>query len=114
MALAHDMHARDPQAHPALVRVYGLARQMLKTRAAYYDALNHAQRLLGIAHDSVAIDVTPWVQWFVQAFARACIASQAVVMYASEKAQFRLRAAQCHTNPRQPPWLCPCLPAGRH
>lgn len=27
------------------LRVHGMAHQMLKTRAAYYDALNHAQRL---------------------------------------------------------------------
>ncbi|MHB8947827.1 MAG: DUF4172 domain-containing protein [Rhodoferax sp.] len=112
MALAQDMHAQDPQASPALVRVFGMARQMLKTRAAYYDALNHAQRLRGIALDPTAINATPWVQWFVQAFTRACIASQAVVMEASEKAQFRLRAAQCHINPRQSKVLERLLEAG--
>ncbi len=112
MALAQDMHAQDPQANPALVRVYGLAHQMLKTRAAYYDALNHAQRLRGIAPEATAIDATPWVQWFVQAFTRACIASQAVVMDATEKAQFRLRAAQCHISPRQSKVLERLLEAG--
>ncbi len=97
MALAQDMHAKDsepsPEASPALVRVYGLAHQMLKTRAAYYDALNHAQRLRGIGPEASTIDATPWVQWFVQAFTRACITSQAVVRDATDKAQFRLRAA---------------------
>ncbi len=112
MALAQDMHAQDPQASPALVRVYGLAHQMLKTRATYYDALNHAQRLRGIAPEAKAIDATPWVQWFVQAFTRACVASQAVVMDATEKAQFRLRAAQCHINPRQSKVLERLLQAG--
>ena len=112
MALAQDMHAQDPQANPALVRVYGLARQMLKTRAAYYDALNHTQRLRGIAPEAIAIDATPWLQWFVQAFTRACVASQAVVMDATEKAQFRLRAAQCHINPRQSNVLERLLEAG--
>jgi len=112
MALAQDMHAQDPQANPALVRVYGMARQMLKTRAAYYDALNHAQRLRGIAPDAPAIDATPWVQWFVQAFTQACVASQAVVRDATEKAQFRLRAAQCHINPRQSKVLERLLDAG--
>ena len=112
MALAQDMHAQDPQANPALVRVYGLAHQMLKTRAAYYDALNHAQRLRGIAPDAGTIDATPWVQWFVQAFTRACVASQAVVLDASEKAHFRLRAAQCHVNPRQSKVLERLLEAG--
>ncbi len=114
MALAQDMHAHDPQADPALVRVYGMARQMLKTRAAYYDELNAAQRLRGMASESEAatLDATPWVQWFVQAFTRACIASQAVVLDATEKAQFRLRAAQCQTNPRQNKVLERLLEAG--
>lgn len=112
MALAQDMHAQDPQASPALVRVYGLAHQMLKTRTAYYDGLNNAQRLRGVAPDAKTIDVTPWVQWFVQAFTRACIASQAVVRDATDKAQFRLRAAQCHINPRQSKVLERLLEAG--
>ena len=112
MALAQDMHAHDPEASPALVRVYGLAHQMLKTRAAYYDALNHAQRLRGIAPDANTIDATPWVQWFVQAFTRACVASQAVVRDATDKAQFRLQAAQCHINQRQSKVLERLLEAG--
>jgi Fic family protein len=112
MALAQDMHAQDPQANPALVRVYGLAHQMLKTRAAYYDALNHAQRLRGVAPEVIAIDATPWVLWFVQAFTQACIASQSVVRDATDKAQFRLRVAQCQTNERQRKVLERLLDAG--
>lgn len=112
MALAQDMHAQDPQASPMLVRVFGLAHQMLKTRAAYYDALNHAQRLRGIAPEAAAIDATPWVQWFVQAFTRACVASQAVVRDATDKTHFRLRAAQCNINPRQSKVLERLLEAG--
>ncbi|PUE05985.1 cell filamentation protein Fic [Limnohabitans sp. T6-5] len=112
MALAQDMHAQDPQASPALVRVYGLAHQMLKTRAAYYDALNHAQRLRGIAPEASTLDATPWVQWFVQAFTHACRASQAVVRDATVKAQFRQQAAQCHINPRQSKILERLLAAG--
>jgi hypothetical protein len=112
MALAQDMHAQDAQASPALVRVYGMAHQMLKTRAAYYDALNYAQRLRDIAPGAGEIDVTLWVLWFVQAFTRACIASQAVVRDATDKAQFRLRAAQCQTNARQRKVLERLLEAG--
>jgi Fic family protein len=112
MALAQDMHAQDPHASPVLVRVYGLAHQMLKTRAAYYDALNHAQRLRGVAPEAAAIGATPWVLWFVQAFTRACVASQAVVRDATDKAHFRLRAAQCHINPRQSKVLERLLEAG--
>jgi Fic family protein len=112
MALAQDMHAHDPEASPALVRVYGLAHQMLQTRAAYYDALNHAQRLHHVAPEASTIDATPWVQWFVEAFTRACITSQAVVRDATDKAQFWLRAAQCHINPRQSKVLERLLEAG--
>lgn len=86
---------------PNSIWVYGMARQMLQTRAAYYDALNAAQRLRGIAPEATTLDVTSWVQWFVQTFTRACVASQNVVRGSAEKAQFRLRAAQCQTNPRQ-------------
>ncbi|MFN7155022.1 MAG: Fic family protein [Acidovorax sp.] len=112
MALAQDMVAQDPQTSPALVRVYGLAHQMLKTRAAYYDALNHVQRLRSVAPDADAIDATLWVQWFVQAFTHACVASQAVVRDAADKAQFRLRAARCQTNERQRKVLERLLEAG--
>ncbi len=112
MALAQDMQAQDALANPALVRVYGMARQMLKTRAAYYDALNQVQCLRGTAPDAIAIDATPWVQWFVQAFTSACVASQAVVRDATDKAHFRLRAAQCQTNERQRKVLERLLEAG--
>ena len=112
MALAQDMHAHDAQASPALVRVYGLAHQMLKTRAAYYDALNYAQRLRAIAPEAHSIDATPWVRWFVHAFTRACITSQTVVRDATDKAHFRLRAAQCQTNERQRKVLERLLEAG--
>jgi Fic family protein len=112
MALAQDMHAQDAQASPALVRVFGLAHQMLKTRAAYYDALNHAQRLRGVTPEVAAMDVTSWVLWFVQAFTRACVASQAVVRDATDKAHLRLRAAHCHINPRQSKVLERLLEAG--
>jgi Fic family protein len=112
MALAQDMCAQDPVANPTLVRVFGLAHQMHKTRSAYYDALNHAQRLRSVSPDAQSIDATPWVQWFVQAFTRACVASQAVVRDATDKAHFRLRAAQCHINPRQSKVLERLLEAG--
>ena len=112
MALAQDMYAQDPEANPTLVRVFGLAHQMHQKRSAYYDALNNAQRLRGVSVDTQGIDVTEWVQWFVQAFTRACVASQAVVRDATDKAHFRLRAAQCHINPRQNKVLERLLEAG--
>ena len=101
MALAQDMGAA--------VRVFGMARQMMTTRAAYYNALNHAQR---ISTSDAAMDVTAWVQWFVQAFTQGCIASQAVVRQALEKAEFRQRAGACGVNARQTKVLDRLLEAG--
>ena len=49
---------------------------------------------------------------FYVAFTGACIASQAVVRDATEKAHFRLRAAQCHVNTRQSRVLERLLDAG--
>ena len=100
MALAQDMGAA--------VRVFGMARQMMTTRSAYYNALNFAQRNTSGA----ALDVTPWVQWFVQAFTQGCITSQAVVKQALEKAEFRQRAAARGVNARQTKVLDRLLEAG--
>ena len=112
MALAQDLQTHDPGASAALVRVFGMARQMLQTRAAYYEELNQAQRLRGVAPDAAVIDVTPWVQWFVQAFTQGCMACQAVVRQAAEKATFRVQAAQCDLNARQRKVLERLLAAG--
>jgi len=100
MALAQDMGAA--------VRVFGMARQMMNTRAAYYDALNRAQH----SASGTTLDVTPWVQWFVQAFTQGCITSQAVVKQALEKAEFRQRAAAYGVNARQTKVLNRLLEAG--
>ncbi|APW45251.1 Fic family protein [Rhodoferax antarcticus] len=100
MALAQDMGAA--------VRVFGIARQMMTTRAAYDDALNQAQQSTA----GTGLDVTPWVQWFVQACAQGCITSQAVVRQALEKAEFRQRAAASGVNARQTKVLDRLLQAG--
>lgn len=100
MALAQDMGAA--------VRVFGMARQMMKTRAAYYAALNLALRSTA----GVGLDVTPWVRWFVQAFTQGCVTSQAVVKQALEKAEFRLRCATSGVNARQTKVLNRLLEAG--
>ncbi len=96
MAIAQDISAP--------MRVFGMARQMQAQRSAYYDALNAAQR--------GSLDVTPWLQWFVQTFAQACRASQGVVRQALDKSAFRLRAAQCGLSARQTKVLDRLLEAG--
>lgn len=112
MALAQDMLAHDLRATVAQMRVFGMARQMLKTRAAYYDALNLTQRKPLLLADGSAIDVTSWVRWFVQAFTQGCVASQTVVRQAVDKSAFRMKAAACDLNARQHKVLDRLLEAG--
>lgn len=96
IALAQDLGA------PA--RMFGMSRQMLAVRNAYYDVLSQAQ--------GGALDVTPWVQWFVRTFAQSCVLSQAMVKQAVDKAKFRLRAAGFLLNERQTKVLNRLLEAG--
>ena len=96
LALAQDLGS------PA--RLFSLSRQWLESRKAYYDALNRAQR--------GSLDATPWVQWFVQAFAASCVQSQAVMKQAMDKAAFWRHAAHLPTNERQRKVLKRLLDAG--
>lgn len=109
MALAQDLAARQPGGAGQVPQqfsapIFGMARRMLAQRAAYYDALNAAQR--------GALDVTAWVLWFVQAFTQGCMASQAIVRQAVDKAAFRARMAAAGLNPRQVRVLERLLAAG--
>lgn len=112
MALAQDMMAQELSNPVAQMRVFGMARQMLKTRAAYYDALNLAQRRPAQLTGVMGIDVTAWVRWFVQAFTQGCLTSQMVVRQAIDKSAFRLKAATCGLNVRQHKVLDRLLEAG--
>jgi len=92
------------QAVGAPARLLGMSRQLLAVRAAYYDALGWAQ--------SGGLDVTSWVQWFLQAFTQGCIQSQVVVKHALDKASFRQRATTLAVNDRQIKVLNRLLEAG--
>lgn len=72
--MAMAQHLKQP------VRLYSLSRQLLTSRSAYYDALNHAQR-----GDT---NVTEWVQWFAQQCTAACHAASKVIDQAIEKRRF--------------------------
>ena len=85
MALAQD------QGSP--VRLYSLSRQLLESRAAYYDALNNAQRGTG--------DVTEWVEWFAQQISAACMRSSQVIDSALEKSRFWAGHATIELKERQ-------------
>lgn len=86
-------------------RMHGLASRLRKERAAYYDALNHAQR-----GDT---DVTVWVVWFLGAFKRACADSLTIVDEAVERGQFWARFRHVELNERQHKALNKVLDAGR-
>jgi Fic family protein len=85
MAIAQDMGSP--------LRLYSLSRQLLESRAAYYDALNRAQRGTG--------DVTEWVAWFVTQIAAACLRSSQVIDRAIEKSRFWASHARIDLKPRQ-------------
>ena len=85
MAIAQD--------HGSPMRLYSLSRQLLESRAAYYDALNHAQRGTG--------DVTDWVGWFVQQIGASCLRSSQVIDRAIEKSRFWARHSGVDLKPRQ-------------
>jgi Fic family protein len=103
MALAQEIGMKE-----VLAPVFGMARQMLTARGAYYDALNSAQR----PAPGAKLDVTPWVRWFVQAFTQGCITSQGVVRHAIDTNAFRQQATQAHVNERQLKVLNRLLEAG--
>lgn len=65
---------------PREVRLHSLSRQLLKSRAAYYDALNRAQR--------GSCDVTDWVHWFVTQCADAYLSAVRIIDQAIEKRRF--------------------------
>ena len=86
-----DMAIAQDQGSP--MRLYSLSRQLLECRAAYYDALNHAQRGTG--------DVTEWVDWFVKQISAACTRSSQVIDRAIEKSRFWASHSGIDLKPRQ-------------
>lgn len=86
------------------VRYYSLSRQLMAQRSMYYDRLNSAQR--------GNLDVTHWVQWFVQQFTAACNEADKVIDSALEKRMFWLRESTSGINERQRKVLHRLLDAG--
>jgi Fic family protein len=86
-----DMAIAQDQGSP--LRLYSLSRQLMECRAAYYDALNGAQRGSG--------DVTEWVAWFARQISAACVRSSQVIDRAIEKSRFWANHARVELKPRQ-------------
>lgn len=85
-------------------RLYNMSGQLMREREAYYVQLERAQR--------GPLDVTAWVEWFVDQFRKACIASQRVMTQAVEKNRFWAAHATCAINDRQRKALAKMLEAG--
>ena len=96
MALAQDDGSSQ--------RLYGMSRQLMREREAYYSQLEQAQR--------GSLDVTPWVQWFLDQFRLACVASQQVIEQAVDKSRFWKEHAATAINKRQRKALLKMLEAG--
>lgn len=96
--LALAQHLRQP------VRLYSLSRQLLGSRAAYYDALNQAQR--------GGSDVTDWVLWFASQWAAACESACSVIDQALVKKQFWQQPTTAGLMERQRKVLQRLLDAG--
>jgi len=72
--MAMTQHLRSP------IRLYSLSRQLLTSRAEYYEYLNQAQR--------GGVDVTLWVQWFARQCTAAFDSASRVIDQAIEKQRF--------------------------
>jgi Fic family protein len=96
MALAQD--ARFPN------RLHGISVELRREQAAYYKALNEAQRGSG--------DVTSWLVWFLNAFAASCHASGTLIDEALARGRFWSEHRNVILNERQKKVLNKMLEAG--
>jgi Fic family protein len=97
MALAQDEHMA--------VRLYSTSAQINAERDAYYDVLERTQRGHG--------DVTDWLVWFLECFARALAASELVLARVLDKAKFWQKNGGVELTGRQRKVLNRLLDAGR-
>jgi Fic family protein len=77
----------------APVRLYSLSRQLLASRADYYDQLNRSQR--------GDMDATDWVRWFAQQCTAAYRAASTVIDQTIEKRRFWERHSGNGLNERK-------------
>lgn len=96
MAIAQDVKSE--------MRLYSMSRQFQENRAAYYDALNEAQK--------GDLDITSWLVWFATQFSEACIKSEMLIDRALEKARFWSVLSEHAFNERQRKTLHKLLDAG--
>ncbi len=74
-------------------RFYSMSAQIRQERNAYYEILESTQK--------GALDVTPWMEWFVGCLGRAIDSAQVTLGAVLAKAHFWERAQSVMLNPRQ-------------
>lgn len=97
LALAQD--AKQP------TRLYGVSRQLAKTRDEYYVQLEKAQK--------GTMDVTPWLLWFVEQFNAACTESIIILEGSLEKARYWSMHSGVSLSPAQAKAIKTLLDAGK-
>jgi Fic family protein len=81
------------QSEDSSQRFYSMSSQIRKGRSGYYDALEHTQR--------GTLEVTDWLVWFLDCFARAIDGAEVVCANVLRKADFWQRSAREPLTPRQ-------------
>ena len=94
------------KAIPPVARLHGLTLQLQADKAGYYAALNGAQRGHG------AGDATPWLIWFLDAFAHACDRTRARIDAVLIRTRFWSTHANVSLNARQRKALSALLAKG--
>lgn len=96
MALAQDENLST--------RFYSLSSQIMAEREAYYAVLEHTNKR--------NIDITEWLQWFLECMSRAILRSNELLSNIMQKARFWKRHAQTQLNDRQRKAINRLLEAG--
>ena len=86
------------------VRMYSMSARLMSVRNQYYEALE------GLSRGD--LDVTKWLQWFLEQVASAARTSEQTIKYVMRKARFWMRHAQQPLSERQRKALNTMLDAG--
>ena len=96
MALAQDENLST--------RFYSLSSQIMAEREAYYEILEHTNK--------GNVDITEWLNWFLECMSRAILRSNELLSNIMQKARFWKRHAQTQLNDRQRKAINRLLEAG--
>lgn len=74
-------------------RFYSMSAQIQQERHAYYDVLEACQQ--------DGLDITVWLEWFLNCFKQSIVSSESLLQKVLSKAQFWNQHSQANFNPRQ-------------